>query len=234
MVTIVDNLGLEELLVPPAFKRGNYLAHLYAPFSIKLNRRVYIYTHDKYNLWVRLEADAEIIKFNERVIPIPISFNDGHAANISPDALSVDVNHEITFHNIVSGAIAELPESTQKTMDAWQNFCESFGYKHKIWNTESLIGNGIELCNIRKLLRYTSDAALMINPILQQSVLSEIGNHRKVIYAKVIQQFPKTDPEEIKVAISMLILSRNIFTDIHLYPLSQTTELSAYHEFSQS
>lgn len=60
-IMIANEHNLDELLKPQNFKRGNYSDHLYAPYSIKLHRRVYVYGHDNYDVWVMLESDPEML-----------------------------------------------------------------------------------------------------------------------------------------------------------------------------
>src|SRR3546814_4174424 len=95
MGMIGAQIDLKTLLTPQTFKRQKFSSHLYAPFSIKLQRRTYIYTHRGYDLWTQLESCPSVVRYNERVIPVPINCEDGRAATLSPDAASVDKNNQI-------------------------------------------------------------------------------------------------------------------------------------------
>jgi hypothetical protein len=92
----------EELLTAPRFRRENFSSFLFAPFSRKLQRRVYIYTDTGYDLWVRLESDPEVVRFNERVPKVPIALGNGKATNTSPQAISINREGVVTVHIIQS------------------------------------------------------------------------------------------------------------------------------------
>lgn len=221
--------SIEELLVPQPFKRGNYSAHLYAPYSYKLRRRAYIYGHLSYDVWVLLESNPEIKKYNERAPSIPIALNTGKAANLSPSFISQTIAGQITLHNIV--ATNEIAISKQTEIDGWKNYCELRDFEQKTWTLASLLPNEYELANLKRLMRFASAMFVDKDLNLEKSILYEIKNHRKIVLFQVLQQFPKSDQESVKCALARLVFDKKIFTNIHLQPFYILTELSAHHEF---
>lgn len=230
METEISHPHLEELLEPLAFKRENYIAHLYIPYSSKIRRRVHLYTHDAYDLWVRLETDPNVLQFNERVKPLPLSFSDGRASVASPDFIS-KAQDGITIHSFCTNA--EVTEQKLRVLEAWNNYSQLEGFHHKIWSQELLYANKIELANYKRLLRFTCEADPGIDYKFEQAVLTEISTVRKTVFFKILEQFPLTDPEVTKSTIARLILGRQIYSDIHLSPISMLTEVSAFHDFPQ-
>lgn len=224
---IANEHNLDELLEPQNFKRGNYTAHLYAPYSIKLHRRVYVYGHDNYDVWIMLESDPLIATYNERVPKIPIVVDGNKAVNKSPSFISVNHDNSVFFHTILKD---EPPDSS---MNAWSAFTKTNGYGYKNWTKSILTLNKLKIDNFKKLLRYTSMAGSVENYTLENKILSEISAVRKIIFSKIINQFPLSDPEEVKTSIARLILSDKVYSDLHLLPFSMLTEVSAYHEFNK-
>lgn len=224
---IANEHNLDELLEPQNFKRGNYTAHLYAPYSIKLHRRVYVYGHDNYDVWTMLESDRLIATYNERVPKIPIIVDGDKAVNKSPSFISVNHDNSVFFHTVIKD---DPPDSS---LIAWSAFTKTNGYGHKNWTKNILTLNKLKIDNLKKLLRYTSMAGSVKNHTLDNQILSEISVVRKIIFSKIINQFPLSDPEEVKTSIARLILSDKVYSDLHLLPFSMLTEVSAYHEFNK-
>jgi len=227
---IVNKRTIDELMIPPAFKRENYRAHLYAPYSIKLHRRVYIYTHDSYNLWVLIEANPEISSYNEDVVKIPISLEDGSVINVSPRFVALKFDGIVEVHTILNKS-KEPSDKKIEEISAWQRFCQLHGFNYQNWTPEELTINKVRLANYKKLLRYTSSPNSIVNRKLEHQILSEISNVRKIVFYKILQHFPLSDPEDVKVLIARLIISNRVYSDLHLFPFSMLTEISAHHEF---
>lgn len=234
MGNLGNNISLEELLTPQPFERKNYCSHLYAPYSAKLHRRVNLYTHDSYDLWVRLESDQDTIQFNESVPAFPISLQDGRAIATSPKAISVKADGAVLIHTFSTAYIDDQSKKSESKNIAWQQWCDIYGFQHKEWTTDLLKANPIELANLKRLLRFVSVAGYIPDYAMERSILAELENVRKITFVKLVQQFPLSDPEEVQTSLARLIISRKVYSDIHISPLSMITEISAYHELSKN
>jgi hypothetical protein len=231
MATMGTEIPLKDLLAPEAFKRENFSAHLYAPYSLKLFRRVYLYGHLSYDLWVMLEADPKVKTFNERIKPIPIAISSDTAANLSPDFISVDRDNHVEIHLINY----ELkPENNKMKLEAWEAYCLRTGFNLKSWSETDLRRNELELANLKKLLRFTTQIDQGLEYELERSIYSQLQTVRKIIFCKLVEQFPNSDEEVVKAHIAKLIIERKVYSDISFHSFSQLTELSAYHEFAKS
>lgn len=107
------------------------------------------------------------------------------------------------------------------------------GYWYQNWTKSILALNKLKIDNFKKLLRYTSLAGSVENYTLDNQILSEISAVRKIIFLKIINLFPLSDPEEVKTSIARLILSDKVYSDLRLLPFSMLSEVSAYHEFNK-
>lgn len=225
------DLNVDDLLRPPSFVREHYSSFLYCPFSRKLNRRVYLYTHDGYALWVRLESDPSVADFNERVPKFPIAIGT-KAINIAPRAVSVCVEQKVTVHSFVDD-LNEVGESPE-TPSPWSEWALRRGFHHVEWDSESLFGNRTRFENLQFLLRFVSQPGAFPEPSLQQRLIAELKSVRRLTVSKLIEQFPLSDRAEVESEIARLILDGMIYSDIDQNPLSLITEVSAYHAFETS
>lgn len=223
-----QDLSVDELLNPPPFVRERYSSFLYCPFSRKLNRRVYLYTHDGYALWVRLECDPSVSRFNERVPKIPIAIGN-RAINEAPRAVSVCKEQKVTVHSFV-GDLNETGGSAERPCP-WGEWALMRGFIHVEWDSESLIGNPIRFENLRRLLRFVSLAGAIPDSCLQEALVAELKAFRRLTLSKLIELFPLSDRAEVESELARLILNGAIFSDIDRNPLSLITEVSAYHAF---
>lgn len=230
MGMIINEINLKSLLTPQPFERRNYSAYLYAPYSLKLHRRVYLYARNGYDLWVLLESDTDIAQFNESVAAVPISFEDGRAATLAPAAVSVSRDGGVLLHTFRSSDNKHTDEADVKNT-SWKKWCALHGFHHKEWTSDLLHSNAIELANLKRLLRFVSCAGYIPNLALEKSLGEELKSVRKMTFAKLVQLFPISDPDEVQQSLARLIISHKVYSDIHLSPLSMLTEVSAYHEF---
>lgn len=230
MGTSHKDFSLEDLLAPQPCARRNYSSHLYAPFSLKLHRRVYLCTHNGYDLWVHLESARDVVRFNERVMPVPLALGNGRASALAPAAVSSHSDGVVAVHTFDRSV--DIDEDTQDVKsEAWKKWCDWHGFQHQEWNAAQLQSNPIKLANLKRLLRFASYAGCARNVGLEKSLMAELGNVRKTTFAKLVQQFPQSDPDKVQQSLARLILDQDIYSDIHLSPLSMITEVSAYHEF---
>lgn len=228
-----DGPSLDQLLDPPAsFVREDYSAFLFAPFSRKLNRRVYLYTRGAYALWVRLESDPQVVRFNERLPKVPIAVGNGAAQNASPRAISVDQERLVTIHSFKGDlAIVGQDGGSESETSAWDSWARTRSFMHVIWTSESLRCNPVEHANLKRLLRFVSVPGVFPNPSLQQALLAELSGVRRLTFSKLVELFPVSDPAVVQSEIARLILDRKIFSDIDQNPFSMITEVSAHHGF---
>lgn len=233
MGLVGKNIDLQALLTPTAFKRENFSSFLYSPYSLKLHRRVYFYRHHGYDLWVRLESDLSVIHFNERVSQVPVAFEDGRASLLAPAVVSKHEDGAVVIHTIQRSSDAKDGTDGDYSI-AWKKWCGLHGFQHREWSAEQLQQNPIELANLKRLLRFVSSPSYVQNEKLENAILAELRNVRKTILANLIQQFPLSDPDEVRQSLCRMILVRKIFSDIHLSSLSMITEVSAYHEFTSN
>lgn len=226
-----NDLSVDDLLVHRPFVREKYSSFLFCPFSRKLNRRVYLYTHDGYALWIKLESEPSVIKFNERVQKVPIAIGN-EAINGAPRAISVSKEQKVTVHTFV-GDLNESGASTE-SQSPWNKWALRRGFIHVEWDSESLIGNPIKFENLRRLLRYVSQPGAIPQPSLEKVLVSELKAVRRLTLAKLVELFPVSDQAEVESEIARLILDGVIYSDIDQNPLSLITMVSAYHAFETS
>lgn len=227
-----QDIGLNDLLkAPSSFIREDYSSFLFAPFSRKINRRVYLYTPIAYALWVRLECDPNVSQFNERVPKVPIAIGT-KAVNASPRAISVDKERTVTVHSFVDDLVDDT--GSEGRTSPWSNWAQARGFSHIDWNSDLLGGTPTRLANLKRLLRYVSAAGVIPSPSLRQALLTELRAVRRFTLSKLVEQFPVSDPAEVQAEIARLILDRTIYSDIDRNPLSMITELSAHHALEAS
>ena len=89
--------------LPTGFKRRNPKAYRYTPYSRKIMRRLDLYTPPVFDLWIHIEWDRKISKFNERVQKLMIPGDAGQFFNFTPAIVTVDENETICIH-MLSGA----------------------------------------------------------------------------------------------------------------------------------
>lgn len=222
-------LGLAELLTasPLSASRQDYSAFRFVPFSRKLGRRVHLSTQDMYALWVRLESDPGIFKFNERVPEVPVVLG-AKAVNAAPRAISVAKDRAVTVHTF-AGDLERSPDEI--TTSPWASWSAHHGFSHAVWNSVSLRGNPVRFNNLKRLLRYVSIAGAIPDARLRDALLAELGAVRRLTMSKLVDLFPKSDPTEVMSEIARLILDGTVYSDIDRNSLSMITELSAHHVF---
>jgi hypothetical protein len=220
-----DDFSVVTLFKPQSSARQHPTAHLYAPYSIKLHRRVYLYTHIKYELWVIFESDPNIISFNENVSKLPIVVN-GMASNKSPLFLTRTENKSVTVHVAI-----DSKDDENGIESAWIQFSSQKGFLFKNWNKDEFTSRKMRISNYKKLLRYTSSLTAEDNYSLESRIITFLESHRKNTLINVIREFPSTDPEVVKISLARLILNNKVLSDLDIYPLNMLTEVSIYHDF---
>lgn len=227
---------IEELLLhPKAFERKDFTSYLFRPYSIKERRSVSLYTPTMYVLWLRLESDPDVVRFNPEVKPFPLSISRSNAINAAPRCVSLDSKKQLTIHsfeNIL--APEEQPKSDETDTSLWRDWASARNFLHKSWSASELFSNEIEVANLGRLLGYVSRPGFVPNTVLEHSLLQELRGYRETTFTKLSQQFSGQDPELVNEAIASLILSKRIFSDISSRPFSMVTLLSAFREVVES
>ena len=227
---------VDELLIhPKSFERRDFSSYLFRPFSIKERREISLYTPAMYVLWLRLESDPEVSRFNTEVTPLPISIGRAGAINAAPRCVSVASSGIVTIHTFEKiVAPDEVPKPDEITALFWGEWANARGFLHKPWRADDLFFNEVHLGNLGRLLGYTSRPGFVPNIELEKKILSELRGFRRTTFAKLAQQFPATDPELVNESIASLIVSRKLFSDIESQPFSMVTMLSAYRDVDEN
>jgi hypothetical protein len=225
---------VEELLrPPPSFERRDFTAYLFRPYSIKERREVSLYTPGMYALWLRLESDPEVKRFNSEVQAVPIAVGTT-AVNAAPRCVSVHVDGTVTIHTFKKVlAPEEVPRPDELNAASWEAWATERGFKHKAWTPDDLFGEEVYLANLGQLLGYTSRPGFVPDPDLEQRILSELKGFRKTTVAKLSQLFPRTDPELFYESLASLLVRQKIHSDVRREPFSMLTMVSAFREVSE-
>lgn len=232
MKQLPDQKFAQSLLEPPkSTKRGHFDQFLYAPYSRKIHRRVYCYSHSSYDLWNRLEVDSDLSYFNERPPKISISAAD-KITSVQPAFIAKMTDKAVVAHFISSESDSD---STSKSNSeilrlALTNWSEQFGIGFRIWTPNLLRENIIWLANIKQLLRYVSRPEYLTPKATADLILENLKKHRIVSLHFVLESI-QIDQDEIIAAIVEMILSRQLYSDIENFPFGYGTELSIFHEF---
>ena len=236
MSSIKVSDALTSLLVPRSFKRENWEAFLYTPYSRKLSRRAYLYTPLGYDLWVHLESDPRIKVFNERVPMVPLTIGGGKAIIAQPDAISVDHSGDATVHEVVRNNQAVGQSETAERLDLemaspWAVWANGQGLTYKQWLPSELRQNTIQLENTKRLLRWVCRPGCVSSPMVEEAVITELKHRRVTTWNVLFRSLGHFEPNGLSSAIVALVLDGRIYSDLHKFYLSQVTELSAFHEF---
>ena len=234
MMSVPMSPTLDELLCPPeTFDRRNFTAFLFRPYSIKERREISLYTPGMYALWLRLESDPEVKRFNTEVCAVPISIGTS-AISAAPRCVSVHLSGTVTIHTFNKiDAIDDEPRQDELSVTSWEAWASERGLQHKPWTHGELFSDEINLANLGQLLAYTSRPGFIPNTELAQRIMSELSAFRRTTVAKLSQLFPKTDPELFYESLASLIIDRKIYTDIAKEPFSMITMISAFRDVSE-
>lgn len=192
---------------------------------------MHLYTENNYTLWLKLESDSRISVFNECVEDVPVATPDGKVIFIKPRAVSVDHQNVATIHTFGGLDLnCELDSADKLQSSIWTDWVNSFGFKSIIWTAESLNENPTEIKNIKRILRFTSNASYFPDLKLQDALISELSSLRKVTVATLVKLFPRVDDDDVVREICNLLIDKRIYSDIGYRPFDLLTELSAHGE----
>lgn len=233
-------IPLQDLLLPrESSKRERPKAFLYEPYSPKMYRRIYCYTHHVYDLWALIEADQHIIKFNERVPAIPVA-NADKVEHFVPSLFSQGRDGSFVAHVIEGtdeddGSSLDMTKqstggaSKRQAIELWgtQNNCQI-----EYWTATRLRNNPVHLANIKQLLCYISNPDYVPSAAIQEAIVRVLRQSRAATVDHVIRMLSQMDDAEIMREIATLILDGNCSSDITKYPFHYSTELSVFHDLS--
>jgi hypothetical protein len=230
-----DHLIKQLLEAPSTFRREHAESFLYAPYSRKIHRRVYCYTHLAYDLWVHLESDKDVAFFNERPATIPFSFN-GKASQFTPAYVSRKRDKSIVVHIIsredetgaepVSEA-SDLPPANQH--DALRVWAKQNNFTLVIWSAKAIHSNPIRLANVKQLLRYVCSPQRLVPLAILEEVHTILRQVRSSTVDHIVHTLHMHDEDLIMMVVAEMILSESCYSDIERYPFHYSTELSLHH-----
>lgn len=231
---------LAELLqAPQKFAREQSKAFLYAPYSRKLQRRLYCYTHLAYDLWTYLEIDSSINRFNERVPKIPISY-DGAIKYFKPVYFIQKRDASYEAHLIRRSGLTEFESEGESTEisseeqddEALANWSRKNQCRVITWTAKSLRANPVLLANQKRLLRYLCTADRVVPLEITDRLGAVLHQYRKLTVHHLIQSLPDIDEQWVITEIARLILEGLCYSDTDRYPFHYSTELSVFHAFA--
>lgn len=219
--------------LPLGFKREKPKALRYRPYSNKARRFLDIYTPLAFDLWLLFEWDIDIIEINERVCEVLFPGGDNDILRIKPEFVTGEENGK----NLIIHSIAEKDEVEGASLERFALFekylCQ-FDVGFKRWKTSEIRENTVILGNIEELLCPMVGSSQLVGSGLRENLITTIKNYRKTTVKVVIENLQQYDETEILIALADLLQRRRLFSDIQSYPFGYTTQLSAYHEFSDT
>lgn len=227
---------IKKLLVPTAlpigFKRKEPTAFRFQPYSRKIRRRLDIYSSISYDLWVHLEWNPSIELFNERVDRFPIAGAGGKIFYWAPKMVSICNRTDYWVHTIKDKNNND-PDSVdsdgEERIQVWANVNQ---FNLKIWTPEDIRRNPIELENRKQLYAYLSNPESVISPSVKDNVFLILRRYRKATVDDLLQSLEDKCRYSALQIVADQIMRRTIFSDIHKFPFSWTTEISCFHEFA--
>lgn len=227
--------SVDRLLAPPErFHREYPKSYLFVMYSRKLRRRLYAYRPRGYDLAVRLECDTSVKRFNMLVCRLPISLSGGAAAtNTRPAAVSLSIDRVMTVHTFAQAGNDVDSAEPEPVVGVWDEWCDTYGYKHVQWTKEALYDKPILHRNRKQLLRFVTRAGRLPDPVSMETVLAELRTVRRTTLYALLRRLPMQDPELIQAATAALILDGKVYSTIESLPFQMSTELSAFHAFEE-
>ena len=215
----------ELLRVPETFERQRWHTDLYAPYSPKTKRRVYAYGRRGRALFLRLEAEPLVRRFNISVREVPLVVGD-LVKSIAPAAISLDHENQVSIHTFSD--VVEEPMDPAHPLPAspWNGWCQTRGWRLIEWTPAALLGPEIELENWEILLRYLSVPGRAPNRPLEDALRLTLAADIEMTWNRLAKQFPREKPETVHECIAALILERRVHADIAARTVSLLTRLS--------
>jgi len=230
-------------------------AFLYQPYSPKVKRRLELHTPARYALWVRVETDVKIFRFNECAEPVALPLTKGVTVRLRPGMVTEVEAEPPTIHTF-SGAFDDDDLETQAdefdralrkskpgvdraALDAaaewaalisaaWSQWCEARDALHREWKVGEVFEPRQRLENLDRLLRYTTRRGRPFRGELARKLVAELRTRRTLTVYALAEGFPAEDQEEVITEIADLIISGVVHSDIDVAPFTHATELSAF------
>lgn len=219
--------------LPVGFKREKPTALRYRPYSNKARRFLDIYTPLAFDLWLLFEWDIRTIEINERVCEVLLPGGDNRILRIQPAFVTrAEEEKDTVIHSIVG--VDEIDDASLERFSQFEKYLCQFDVGFKAWKTSEIRKNTVFLGNIEELLCSMVGASQLVEPVLRENLVAAIKNHRKTTVKVVIESLQQYDETEILIALADLLQRGRLFSDIQSYPFGYTTQLSAYHEFSDT
>lgn len=218
--------------LPVGFKREKPKALRYRPYSNKARRFLDIYTPLAFDLWLLFEWDIKTIEINERVCEVLFPGVDNQILRINPDYVTREEGRHVVIHSIVGAD--EIDDASLERFALFEKYLCQFDVGIKTWKTSKIRENTVLLENIEELLCPMMGPSQLIGSGLRENIIAAIKNHRKTTVKVVIESLQHYDEAEILIALADLLQRGSLFSDIQSYPFGYTTQLSAYHEFSDT
>jgi hypothetical protein len=220
------------LLEPQPLGKDTSKEFLFTRHSRKLKGRVYARTPAGYELFVRLESDPTVVRYNLLVPPVAVMTLDGDARDASPAAVGVDATGQLTVHSFAEVAPA-TDDSGAKAMRSkggldWAGWATKRGWKHVLWTAEALTANPIRQENLKRLLLHVCVEGAAPKPALQERLMEELKQVRTLTVHALRGKLPLEDSDAVMAAIAALILDGKVFSDIDESPFDSITRLSAH------
>lgn len=222
--------------LPTGFKRRHPKAYRYTPYSQKIMRRLDLYTLPVFDLWIHIEWNRKILKFNERVQKLMIPGDAGKILNLTPAIVTVDENETICIH-MLSGSNEDATARSLYTVDTAQfpyvtAFANNYRLEVATWTPEKIYANPVELDSWKQLLRYFSGPDLVVPPALRDQIATLLKRTRKTTITALLESLPDEDPDWVMLALAMMLRDGLVYADFGQFPLGYATEISIFHEFA--
>lgn len=228
--------NIEELFVESRpLKREKNSTNLYIPYSRKAGRDVHCYGHKTYDLWAHLEADPCVLRLNEQLNRISLVAGR-QVVHVSPQFITksrIEKCEYLLLHffsdcanNDVDGANGQLPIEVREILAGWAS---QRGIEIVYWDDALLQRDSIHLENKKRLLRYVCSPSKVVAASVMNSVLSVLGNVRKITLGALLTSVSSNCDDETISAVAELILNERCYSDIDKYPLHLATEISIHY-----
>ncbi|MGB9495469.1 MAG: hypothetical protein WCA83_11790 [Azonexus sp.] len=219
--------------LPVGFKRENPKALRYRPYSNKARRFLDIYTPLAFDLWLLLEWQINVVSINERVCDVLLPGGNNDILKIKPEFVTVaGADNHLIIHSIVGAD--EIDDASLELFALFEQYLRQFDVGFKTWKPSEIRENTVLLTNIEQLLCPMTESSQLVDSGLRESLVTAIRNHRKTTVNVVLESLQQYDETEVLIALSDLLQRGHLFSDIDSYPYGYTTQLSAYHEFSDT
>lgn len=219
--------------LPVGFKREKPKALRYRPYSNKARRFLDIYTPLAFDLWLLFEWDINTIEINERVCEVLFPGGDNDILRIKPEFVTgTEEGKHLIIHSIVGPD--EIDGASLARFALFEKYLCQFNVGFKTWKISEIRENTVLLGNIEELLCPMMGPSQLVGSGLRDNLITTIKNHRRTTVKVVIESLQQYDETEILIALADLLQRGRLFSDIQSYPFGYTTELSAYHEFSDT